>query len=129
MGSGYDASEVRMIGNITVILLCELIGEVVAKVARLPVPGPVLGMLILFCGLMIRNEMPQELETVGGFLLRYLSLLFVPAGVGVITSLDLLVKSWLPIAGTIVIGTMVTIAITGLVMQFLNRAFGKKGKA
>lgn len=70
---------------------------------------------------MIRNKMPKELESVGGFLLRYLSLLFVPAGVGVITNLDLLVKSLAPIAGAIIIGTMVTIAVTGLVMQYLNR--------
>lgn len=110
-----------MLENLTIILLCQLIGEVITRMAKLPVPGPVLGMVILFSGLMIRNKMPQELESVGGFLLRYLSLLFVPAGVGVITNLDLLVKSWAPIAGAIIIGTMVTIAVTGLVMQYLNR--------
>lgn len=110
-----------MLENLTIILLCQLIGEVITRMGKLPIPGPVLGMVILFGGLMIRNKMPQELESVGGFLLRYLSLLFVPAGVGVITNLDLLVKSWAPIAGAIIIGTMVTIAVTGLVMQYLNR--------
>ena len=110
-----------MLGHLTVILLCQLAGEIIAKAAGLPVPGPVIGMVILFCGLLLRGNMPPELETVTGFLHRYLPLLFVPAGVGVITSLDLLARSWVPLAGAIVIGTGVTIAVTGLVMQRANR--------
>jgi holin-like protein len=67
--------------------------------------------------------MPADVETVGAGLLRYLALLFVPAGVGVITHLDLLMTSWAPISGTIIIGTLVAIGVTGLVMKFLNRRF------
>ena len=110
-----------MLGHLTVILLCQLAGEIITKAAGLPVPGPVIGMVILFCGLILRGNMPPELETVTGFLHRCLPLLFVPAGVGVITSLDLLARSWVPLAGAIVIGTGVTIAVTGLVMQRANR--------
>lgn len=110
-----------MLGHLTVILLCQLAGEIIAKAARLPVPGPVIGMVILFSGLILRGTLPPELENVAGFLHRYLPLLFVPAGVGVITSLDLLARSWAPLAGAIIIGTGVTIAVTGLVMQLANR--------
>ena len=116
-----------MLGNLTIILVCQLVGEIVSRMAKLPVPGPVLGMALLFAGLMVRDRMPHDLETVAGFLHRYLSLLFVPAGVGVITNLDLLVRSWAPIAGAIVIGTAVTIAVTALVLQSLNRR-GSHGK-
>jgi len=110
-----------MLGHLTVILLCQLAGEIIAKAAGLPVPGPVIGMVILFSGLILRGTLPPELENVAGFLHRYLPLLFVPAGVGVITSLDLLARSWVPLAGAIIIGTGVTIAVTGLVMQLANR--------
>ncbi|QOX77521.1 CidA/LrgA family protein [Trichlorobacter lovleyi] len=110
-----------MLGHLTIILLCQLAGEIIAKAARLPVPGPVIGMVILFSGLMLRGTMSPELENVAGLLHRYLPLLFVPAGVGVITSLDLLARSWAPLAGAIIIGTGVTIAVTGLVMQLANR--------
>ncbi|MBT0664995.1 CidA/LrgA family protein [Geobacter pelophilus] len=111
-----------MLGSLTLILLCQLIGEVITRLTKLPVPGPVIGMVLLFCGLVFcPGRMPSEIEKAGGFLLRYLALLFVPAGVGVITHLDLLLKSWAPIAGVIVIGTLATIAVTGLVMKFLNR--------
>jgi holin-like protein len=113
-----------MLGSLTLILLCQLIGEIITTVTKLPIPGPVIGMVILFCMLVIcPRKMPHELEVVGGFLLRYLALLFVPAGVGIITNLDIITKFWAPIAGVIIIGTVVTIGVTGLVMQFMNRCY------
>ena len=118
-----------MLGALTLILVCQLVGEIVTRLTRMPVPGPVIGMVILFCILYFyHGETPHEVETVGGFLLRYLALLFVPAGVGVITNLDLLMKSFGPIAGVVVIGTLVTIAVTGVLMQFINRRSSSAAK-
>ncbi|QSV44757.1 CidA/LrgA family protein [Geobacter benzoatilyticus] len=118
-----------MLGSLTLILACQLIGEIITRLTGIPVPGPVIGMVLLFCGLVFfPRKVPKEVETAGGFLLRYLALLFVPAGVGVITNLDLLMKSWLPISGTIIIGTLATIAVTGLVMQSLNRRCAASGE-
>jgi holin-like protein len=108
-------------GYLTLILSCQLLGEIVARVARLPVPGPVIGMAVLFCGLLVRGGMPEGLETSGGYLLRILPLLFVPAGVGVVTHFDVLIRSWAAFAGAVVVGTAVTIAVTGVVMQRLVR--------
>lgn len=111
-----------MLGSLTLILLCQLLGESIAKLAKLPIPGPVLGMVLLFCALVfLPKRLPADLEATGGTLLRYLALLFVPAGVGVITHLDLLARSWAPIAGAVTIGTFITIAVTALVMQGMNR--------
>lgn len=108
-------------GWLTVILLCQLAGEAVAHLARLPVPGPVIGMAILFSGLLIRRGMPAGLEESGGYLLRILPMLFVPAGVGIVTHLDVLARSWAAFAGAVVAGTALTIAVTGLVLQAANR--------
>ena len=110
-----------MLRYLTLIFGCQLIGEIITRLARLPIPGPVIGMVILFCWLIARQKMPSDLETTGGFLLRHLPLLFVPAGVGIINYLDLLARSWAPLAAAILIGTVVTIAVTGAVMQLLNR--------
>jgi len=113
-----------VLGYITLLLVCQLAGEVIARLASLPVPGPVLGMALLFAGLVVRGRVPPEMEVVGGSLLRYLSLLFVPAGVGVIVHLRLLAANLLPVAGAVTIGTLVTIALTGWLMQKLNRNGG-----
>ncbi|MBW4057047.1 MAG: CidA/LrgA family protein [Proteobacteria bacterium] len=110
-----------MIGSLALIFFCQLVGEIISRLTKLPIPGPVIGMVILFCGLVLRKSMPSELETVTGFLHRNLPLLFVPAGVGVIKNLNMLQRYWAPFTGAIIIGTAVTIAVTGVVMQLLNR--------
>ena len=111
-----------MLAYITLLLACQLAGEIFTKLLALPIPGPVAGMVLLLIALMIRGRVPHDLEKTSQGLLRYLSLLFVPAGVGVITHLKLLEDSILPIAGAILVGTLITIAVTALVMQRLSAA-------
>lgn len=110
-----------MLSSITVLLLCQLAGEVIARLTKIPVPGPVVGMLLLFVGLVIRRGVPETLEKTGTTLLSHLSLLFIPAGVGVMVHLKLIADEWLPIVAALVLGTALTIAVTGLVMQTLAR--------
>lgn len=108
-----------MIGSIASLLLCQLAGEIAARVLGLPLPGPVLGMALLFAILLVRGGVPEPLRETAGGLLRHLSLLFVPAGVGVLAHLGLLADAWMPIAAALVASTVVTIAVTALVMRAL----------
>lgn len=114
-----------MLSSITVLLVCQLAGEVIARLAGLPIPGPVVGMLLLFIGLVIRRGVPENLEKTGTTLLSHLSLLFIPAGVGVMVHLKLIAGEWLPILVALVISTALTLAVTGLVMQILARGKGR----
>lgn len=111
-----------MLTYLTLILICQLIGELTAGALNLPVPGPVLGMGLLFAILMIRGHLPDALETTANGLLRALSLLFVPAGTGVILHLDLLGDALLPLSAALVISTLATIAVTAWLMTRLSRA-------
>lgn len=108
-----------LLSYITVLLVCQLAGEVIARLTHLPVPGPVVGMLLLFVGLVIRKGVPEGLDKVGTTLLSHLSLLFIPAGVGVMVHARLIATEWLPISVALVVSTALTLAVTGLVMQFL----------
>jgi holin-like protein len=110
-----------MIGYLTLILTCQLIGEAVVGVLGLPVPGPVLGMLILFCGLLIRGGLPPGLAEVGDGLLRSLSLLFVPAGTGVMMHMGLLGEALLPLGLGLVVSSSLAFIVTGLLMKWLLR--------
>ena len=69
-----------MLQALTLILICQLAGELVVRVAGLPVPGPVLGMLLLLGWLFLRDGISPEMERTTTALLDHLSLLFVPAG-------------------------------------------------
>lgn len=110
-----------MLAALTTLLLYQLLGEILVQWLGLPVPGPVLGMIFLFLTLMLRGGPSEDLRQTSGNLLQHLSLLFVPAGAGVMVHFSRLGDEWLPIAVSVVGSTMLTIAITGLVLRFLLR--------
>ncbi|WNJ99689.1 CidA/LrgA family protein [Thalassospiraceae bacterium LMO-JJ14] len=107
---------------LALILICQLIGETVNVATGIPVPGPVIGMAILFAGLLVRRGLPQGLNDTAGGLLKHLALLFVPAGVGVMLHVPRLADEWWPVFLAIVPGTLIAIVITALVMERLGRA-------
>lgn len=116
-----------MTGAITALLVCQLIGEVLARVLHLPVPGPVIGMVLLFLVLLLRypgGETPEALGKVADTLLGNLGLLFVPAGVGVVVLLHTLAENWLSLTLAIVGGTLLAMVITGRLAQALLRRWG-----
>jgi len=108
-----------MIFCLALLLTCQLAGEVIVRLCHLPVPGPVIGMGLLFAGLALRGSIPAALDDTAGKLLSHLSLLFVPAGVGIMRHLDLIMANWLAIAAALIGSTAATIAVTGLLMQWL----------
>lgn len=117
-----------MLAAITLLLVYQLVGEIVVVALGLPVPGPVLGMALLFVTLVARGKVTEDLRDTASSLLRHLSLLFVPAGVGVMAHLGRLQHEWLPIAVSLVVSTLVTIAVTAFVMRALlaRRARGDR---
>lgn len=110
-----------MIETVTLLLVLQLIGEVLTRLLDLPVPGPVIGMALLFLALLIRGKPVSDKmsETVGG-LLEHLSLLFIPAGVGVILYLDVIANRWATLSVTLIFSTLLTIGVTGWVMKKLG---------
>ena len=110
----------NMIGYLTLIFSCQLAGEFFVAATALPVPGPVIGMALLFAGLVIWGTLPPQLGSVADTLLGHLSLLFVPAGVGVILHISLIWRDFLPISVALVISTIATIAATALMMTWLS---------
>jgi len=108
-----------MLTAITLLLVYQLVGEIVVVVLHLPIPGPVVGMALLFVSLILRGTVADELKQTANGLLRHLSLLFVPAGVGVMAHLGRLTDEWWPIAVSLVVSTLATIAVTAVVMRAL----------
>ena len=108
-----------MLGYLTVILVCQLLGETLAGVLALPVPGPVIGMLLLFCGLLLKGDLPEGLAQTSDGLLGSLSLLFVPAGTGVMLHLGVLGEALLPLGMGLIVSSSVAIVVTALMMKWL----------
>lgn len=109
------------------LLACQVLGEVLRDLFRLPVPGPVLGMVLLAAWLALRDRrtaetaaQPTPLDRLSGALLKDMGLLFVPAGVGVVAQWDLMRQHWLPILGAVIGSTVLGLAVTGWLMHRLG---------
>jgi putative effector of murein hydrolase LrgA (UPF0299 family) len=111
------------------LLGCQLVGEAAARATALPVPGPVLGMALLFGWLALRGRMrplgaPVEetpLGAVATVLLGNLSLLFVPAGTGVVQQGGVLLRNGAGLVVALVVSTALTLVVTGWVFASVSR--------
>jgi len=115
-----------LLNALAILLVCQLIGEVIARGAGLPVPGPVLGLVLLFAGLAVRGEIPTALQETATGLLRHLSLLFVPAGVGIMLHVARIRSEWLAIIAALILSTLLTLAVTALVFRLTARLAGER---
>ncbi|KMO38859.1 CidA/LrgA family protein [Methylobacterium aquaticum] len=123
-----------MILSLTLLLLCQLAGEILARTFALPVPGPVVGMALLLGVLILRDRRPSglptpmtdgTLERTGKGLLAHLSLLFVPAGAGVIGRLDVLAAHGLALALSLVVSTVFALVATVLTFSSVAKRTGR----
>ncbi|MEM6253148.1 MAG: CidA/LrgA family protein [Cyanobacteria bacterium P01_D01_bin.156] len=112
------------LNGITLLLLYQLIGEAFTMLLQLPVPGPVIGMALLFLTLLWRRRIPESIDSASEALLSHLSLLFVPAGVGLMTHFERISNEWLSIVLTLLLSTVVTMAATAAIMSSMHRWSG-----
>lgn len=110
-----------MINGILWVLGCQLVGEVVVRSLGLSVPGPVVGMVLLFAVLTLRRPGSDSgtLRFCDG-LLRHLQLFFVPVSVGIMVHASQIGRQWLPITGGLVLSWaagLVTVAVLASVLQ------------
>lgn len=104
-----------MIQALALILICQLAGEVAARGSGLPIPGPVVGAALLFALLAWRRGETAGLGTVADTLLANLSLLFVPAGVGVMMQFSRIGEAWPAILAALLVSTVLTVVVTARV--------------
>ena len=112
-----------MIRAFAILLLCQLAGTVLQQALSLPMPGPVLGFVLLLA-VFLRNGGPgAELRDTAQGLLKHFGLLFVPAGVGVVGELTVLKQNALALIIAIPLSTVLGLLVTGIIMQaFMRRA-------
>ena len=127
-----------MIASLSLILICQLIGEVIVRGIGLPLPGPVVGLVLLLAILLMRDRYQmlargplrdEGVESASKGMLAHLSLLFVPAGVGVIQQLDLLAQHGLAIFLVLVGSVLVTLVITAGAFLVASRMVARKRSA
>ncbi len=122
-----------MLKSIFIIFLFQLIGETIQKYFDLTVPGPVIGLILLLLTLIVLKgtksiyikNTKEEISSTSNYITSYLSLLFVPIGVGVVMHLSYLEKNYIPVLAVIFISTTLTIGFTALLMEKINNHLKK----
>ncbi|MDB9711663.1 CidA/LrgA family protein [Pelagibacteraceae bacterium] len=125
-----------MLKSIFIIFLFQLIGESVQKYLELTIPGPVIGLILLLIFFVLLknsknifvNKTKNEIISTAIHISNYLSLLFVPIGVGVVMHLSYLEKNYTEVLGVIFFSTILTIGFTALVMEAINNRFKKNDR-
>ncbi|HEY2022066.1 CidA/LrgA family protein [Paraburkholderia sp.] len=110
-----------MLTALATLLVFQCLGEGIAYLFKLPVPGPVVGMLLLLAYLAIQPRSVASLEPTSLELLRHLSLLFVPAGVGIMVSAKALSGDLLAVVLSVAVSTALALVVTALVMRAMLR--------
>jgi holin-like protein len=102
-----------------VLLALPLAGEALVRLLPLPVPGSVGGLLLLLGWLSTRRTVPGGLAAASEFLTKRLALFLVPPAVGIVQHLRLLTHEWLPVAATMVVGTLTAVVLSATALALL----------
>lgn len=112
-----------MLQTLATLLVFQAIGEALSYALKLPVPGPVVGMALLLCWLLLDANAAERMRATSLELLKHLSLLFVPAGVGVMLHVSRLADEGLAVGIALVASTLLAIAVTALVIHWMSPRF------
>lgn len=114
--------------QLCIVLVLLSLGEILNLRFNIPIPGTILGMVILLFLMMIRVIKLKTIEHISSILLDNLALFFVPANVGIIVLYDQIKTVWVRLIIVLILSTIIVMAVTGLTVQFLDRAISKQKK-
>jgi holin-like protein len=123
-----------MLRAIFVIFFFQLLGEALKKFFEMLIPGPVIGLILLLITLIFLkrfktraiNNLKSDVLNTSNYILSYLSLLFVPIGVGVVMHLSYLENNLFKVLIIVFISTVLTIGLAAFLMEKINKRINKK---
>ena len=124
-----------MLRSLFIIFFYQLLGEAIQKIFEINIPGPVIGLILLLLSFIIfskklthSKKIIKEISVTSNQIINYLSLLFVPIGVGVVMHINYLGDNLFKIFSIIVIATLATLVFTAFVMEKIINSKKKNGK-
>lgn len=116
----------KLLREALIIFGIYLIGESLVAWTKIPIPGNIVGLLILLICLCTKIIKPSQIQTISDFFLEHLAFFFIPAGVGLMNSFGVIKSNIAQILIVCLVTTAITIAATGRVVQFVANKFTKK---
>ncbi len=116
-----DRSFIRYLIQFGIILLVTLLGDFFYTYMNLPIPGNVVGMLLLLFFLLTGVLKLSMIEEVSNFMLKHLSFFFIPAAVGLITCFSVLEGKWTALVVISIVSTFIIAVVTGMTVQIMMK--------
>jgi putative effector of murein hydrolase LrgA (UPF0299 family) len=114
----WSSFAIPMLYAVATLFAFQLLGEFIARFSGLPLPGALVGTLLLLLALLLYKRLPKALEDTSGVLLQNMMLLFIPVIAGVMQEFDHLRHEWLPFVLACVLGSAITFAATAWTFRF-----------
>jgi holin-like protein len=118
--------KLKLFREALIILGIYLAGELLSTSLHLPIPGNILGMVILFILLCTKTVKVDNISNVTNFLLDHLAFFFIPAGVGLMASLGIIKSTWWQLLIVCILTTTIIIGVTGIIVQTISRKTKEK---
>lgn len=116
----------NILKQILILVVISLIGELLKYLLPLPFPASIYGLIILFLMLQLKIIKLEDIKTVSDFLIAIMPIMFIPPAVNLMETFGLLKTLWLPVILVGVLTTILIMASTGLVTQYIIRKGGRK---
>ena len=116
----------KYVKEVAWIMAFTFIGEALNKLLPLPIPAGVYGLVLLLVGLITGIVKLEDVETTGGFLLDTMTLMFIPAAVGIMSVTDILLPVLVPYLVIIISSTVIVMTVTGIAASLILRRSEKK---
>ena len=111
----------RYLRQLMIVLIPYVIGTILQLTLKLPIPGSVIGLILLFLALQIGLVKIEMIEELCEFLLSNMSFFFIPAGVGLMTVFGVLKGKWIPFTTIVILSTLIVWTVSALVVKFLRK--------
>ncbi len=115
----------KLLRQFLIILIICFIGEVLNKVVHVPLPGSIIGMILLFILLITGVIKLEMIDEISKFLLDHLAFFFIPSGVGLLAYFGILSRNLIPILVICLVTTVLVMVVTGLTVQLIK---GRKAR-
>lgn len=120
--------KLKLFREALIILGIYLVGDLLSTSLHLPIPGNILGMVILFILLCTKIVKVDNISNVTNFLLDHLAFFFIPAGVGLMASLGIIKSTWWQLLIVCILTTAIIIGVTGIIVQSISRKTKEKNR-
>ena len=120
--------KMKYVKQFMVIIIFSFLGELLHEVLPFPVPASIYGLVLLFLALLIGVIKEEQIKETADFLVEIMPILFIPAGVGLMTKWGALKQLLLPFSLIVTLGTLFTMVVTGKVTEGMLKKKGVKKK-